>query len=166
MKKELYLTVIITEKELKLYQQSKNIDSVTILSLQYHNYLNIFFKIKADILFLHWVYNHAIHFKKNAQFSVSALYDISCDETLKLCWYLNENLSKRFIWVSCLQTAVPVLFIKKPKEELCFYVNYKGLNIITVKNHYSLSLISEILNYLNYVKIFMKLDIISAFNKL
>ena len=45
-------------------------------------------------------------------------------------------------------------------------MNYKGLNAITVKNHYSLSLIFKILNHLNYAKIFMKLNIISAFNKL
>ena len=44
-------------------------------------------------------------------------------------------------------------------------MNYKGLNAITVKNHYSLSLISETLNHLNHVKIFIKLNIISAFNR-
>ena len=45
-------------------------------------------------------------------------------------------------------------------------MNYKDLNVITVKNCYFLSLISEIFNYLNYAKIFIKLNIISAFNKL
>ena len=45
-------------------------------------------------------------------------------------------------------------------------MNYKGLNFITVKNHYFLPLIFEILNCLNCAKIFTKLDIISAFNKL
>ena len=65
-----------------------------------------------------------------------------------------------------MQAAAPVLFIKKPEEELCFYVNYRGLNVITVKNHYSLLLIFKTLNHLNHAKIFMKLNIISAFNKL
>ena len=62
--------------------------------------------------------------------------------------------------------AASVLFIKKFKGEFYFYVNYKGLNVIIVKNYYSLSLISEIFNYLNYTKIFIKLNIISAFNRL
>ena len=62
--------------------------------------------------------------------------------------------------------AAPVLFIKKFKEEFYFYVNYKDLNVITVKNCYFLLLISEIFNYLSCVKIFIKLNIISAFNKL
>ena len=90
---------------------------------------------------------------------------MNCDEALKLHQYLNENLSKKFIQINHLQTVISVLFVKKSEEELCFCVNYKGLNAITVKNHYSLLLISETFNYLNYTKIFIKLNIISAFNK-
>ncbi len=59
-----------------------------------------------------------------------------------------------------------VLFIKKLEEELCFCMNYRDLNAITVKNQYSLSLISETLNHLSWAKIFIKLNIISAFNQL
>ena len=44
-------------------------------------------------------------------------------------------------------------------------MNYRDLNAITVKNCYSLSLIFKTFNYLNHAKIFMKLDIISAFNR-
>ena len=53
MEKELHLTAITTQEEFKLYQQSKNVNSATILFSQYHNYLNVFFKKKADILLLH-----------------------------------------------------------------------------------------------------------------
>jgi len=56
------------------------------------------------------------------------------DEILELRRYLNENLSKDFIQVSCFQTIIFVLFIKKLEEELCFCVNYRDLNAITVKN--------------------------------
>ena len=97
MEKELHLAAIITQEELKLYQQNKNIDPATILPPQYCNYLDVFSKKKADILPLHQAYDHAIHLKKGAQPPVSALYDMSCDEALELCQYLNENLSKEFI---------------------------------------------------------------------
>ncbi len=89
---------------------------------------------------------------------------MSRDKILELRHYLNENLSKDFIQVSCFQTIISVLFIKKLEEELCFCVNYQDLNTITVKNWYSLSLISEMLNHLSQAKIFIKLNIISAFN--
>ena len=90
---------------------------------------------------------------------------MSCDEILELWRYLNENLSKDFIQVSHSQMITSVLFIKKFEEELCFCVNYRDLNTITVKNRYSLSLISETLNHLSWAKIFIKLNIISAFNR-
>ncbi len=91
---------------------------------------------------------------------------MSRDKILELCCYLNENLSKDFIWVSHFQTIISVLFIKKFEEELHFCMNYQDLNAITVKNQYSLSLISETLNHLSWAKIFIKLNIISAFNQL
>ncbi len=166
MKKKFHLTAFTTQEDLEVYQQSKNVDSVTILSFKYFKFLNIFFKKNIDILSLHQAHNYFIHLKKDAQFSIFALYNISCDKILKLCRYLNENLSKDFIQVNHFQMITSVLFIKKLEEELCFCVNYRDLNTITVKNWYSLSLILETLNHLNQAKIFIKLNIISAFNRL
>jgi len=59
-----------------------------------------------------------------------------------------------------------ILFIKKPSGGLYFYINYRGLNIIIINNKYFLPLILEILNRLNYIKVFFKLDIIFIFNRL
>ena len=59
-----------------------------------------------------------------------------------------------------------ILFIKKPSGGLYFYVNYRGLNTIIIKNKYFLPLILETLNRLNRIKVFFKLDIIFTFNRL
>ena len=59
-----------------------------------------------------------------------------------------------------------MLFVKKPGGGLRFYVDYRSLNAVTVKNRYPLPLILETLNRLSRAKIFTKLDIISAFNRL
>ncbi len=88
------------------------------------------------------------------------------DEILELRHYLNKNSSKDFIWINHFQTIISVLFIKKFEEELYFCVNYQDLNTITIKNWYSLSLITEMLNHLSWAKIFIKLNIIFAFNQL
>ena len=166
MKKKFHLTAFMIQEDLEVYWQSKNIDSVTILSFRYFEFLNIFFKKNVDILSLYQAHDHVIHLKEDAQSSVFALYDISRDEILELRRYLNENLSKDFIQVNHFQMITSVLFIKKLEEELCFYMNYWDLNTITVKNQYSLSLISETLNHLSWAKIFIQLNIISAFNRL
>jgi len=91
---------------------------------------------------------------------------MSCNEALELRRYLDENLSKEFIRISRSQMTISILFVKKSKDELRFCVNYKDLNAIIVKNRYSLSLIFKTLNYLSRVKIFIKLNIISTFNRL
>jgi len=114
----------------------------------------------------HQAHDYVIHLKKDAQLSVFALYNMSHDEILELQRYLDENLSKDFIQVSHSQTIISVLFVKKFEEELHFCMNYRDLNAITVKNRYLLSLISETLNHLSQIKIFIKLDIIFAFNHL
>ena len=56
--------------------------------------------------------------------------------------------------------------MKKSEEGLHFCINYWGLNVITVINWYLLPLISETLNCLSWVRIFIKLNIIAAFNRL
>ncbi len=166
IKKKFHLTAFMTQEDLEVYWQSKNVDSVKILSFRYFKFLDVFFKKNIDILSLHWTHDHVIHLKEDAQLSVFALYSMSRDEILELHHYLNENLSKDFIQVNCSQMIISVLFIKKFEEQLHFCVNYWDLNAITVKNQYSLLLISETLNHLSRVKIFIKLNIIFAFNRL
>ena len=164
MKKELHLSAIITPEELEAYWQSKNVNPATLLPERYQEYLHAFSKKKANTLPKHGPQDHTIHLKEGTQASAFTLYSMSHNEAQELCHYLDENLSKGFIWVSCSESAASVLFVKKPEGGLCFCVDYRGLNAVTVKNWYSLPLISETLNRLSQVKIFTKLDIIAAFN--
>ena len=166
MEKEIHLVTIITQEDLAAYCEYKNIDSATLLLKLYTAFLNVFFRKEADTLLKHEPYDHTIHLKEGTQASAFTLYSMSCDEALKLCQYLDENLSKGFIWVSRSDAAASVLFVKKPRGGLCFCVDYWGLNAITVKNQYLLPLISETLNYLSWARIFTKLNIIAAFNRL
>jgi len=48
--------------------------------------------------------------------------------------YLDENLSKGFIRASSSPIAAPVIFVKKPSGGLRFYIDYRALNTVTVKN--------------------------------
>jgi len=75
-------------------------------------------------------------------------------------------LIKNFIQVSFFLAISLILFVKKSSEELRFCVNYWSLNVMTVKNQYSLLLIQETLNRLTKIKYYIKLDIIAVFNKL
>ena len=65
MKKEIYLAVIITQKDLAAYCEHKNIDSVTLLLKLYTVFLNVFFRKKTDTLLKHELYDHIIYLKKD-----------------------------------------------------------------------------------------------------
>ena len=80
--------------------------------------------------------------------------------------YLDEYLSKGFIRVSFLPTTSLVFFVKKLGEGLRFYIDYRKLNSITIKNRYPLPLIRETLDRLYYTKVYSKIDIITTFNRI
>ena len=62
--------------------------------------------------------------------------------------------------------ASPVFFIKKKDGSLCLVQDYQVLNAMTVKNCYSLPLISELVNNLQGVCYFTKLDVHWGYNNM
>jgi hypothetical protein len=89
---------------------------------------------------------------------------MSEDELLVLRKFLEKNLSKGFIRASLSPAVSLVLFAKKPNRGLRFYINYRALNTITIKNRYPLLLIQETLACFSKTKFYTKLDIIIVFN--
>jgi hypothetical protein len=67
------------------------------------------------------------------------------DKLLVLWKTLTNLLNKGFIRVNSLPAAAPILFVRKPDKGLRFYINYQGLNHMTKKDCYPLSLIYKTL---------------------
>ena len=61
-------------------------------------------------------------------------YPISKDKLLVIKKYINKHLNKGFIYFSISLAAAPIFFIKKLGGGIRFYINYKGLNTIIIKN--------------------------------
>ncbi len=137
-----------------------------LISNKYHNFLDVFSCELMNILSERRLYDHKIQLQKSKTSIFESLYDMSQDELRVLKKYLKNNLIKDFIQVSSSFAISSILFVKKSSEELRFCVNYRDLNIMTVKNQYSLSLIQKTLNRLTKIKYYIKLDIIAVFNKL
>jgi len=74
---------------------------------------------------------------------------MSKDELLVVKKYINEHLNKGFICPSMLLAAAPILLVKKPRGGIRFYINYRGLNAITIKNRYLVPLIRKTLKRLS-----------------
>jgi hypothetical protein len=77
------------------------------------------------------------------------LYLISKDKFLVIKKYINKYLNKGFIYFSIFLAATPILFTKKPGGGIQFYINYKGLNTIIIKNQYPVLLIYKTLKQLS-----------------
>jgi len=61
-------------------------------------------------------------------------YLILKDKLLVIKKYINEHLNKGFIRPSILLVATLILLTKKLREGIWFYINYRGLNAIMIKN--------------------------------
>ena len=61
-------------------------------------------------------------------------YPISKDKLLVVKKYINKHFNKGFIYSSISLTAALILLAKKLGGGIWFYINYKGLNAIIIKN--------------------------------
>src|SRR2546429_8048406 len=61
---------------------------------------------------------------------------------------------------------MPILFALRKSRELRLYINYQGLNVITIKNRYPLPLINDLLDHLNDAILFSKLDLRNAYYRI
>ena len=80
--------------------------------------------------------------------------------------YINDALTKGWIRESKSPASVPVLFIPRKSGELRLYIDYRGLNALTVKNRYPLPLINELLDRLNSSIVFSKIDLRNAYHRI
>ena len=61
-------------------------------------------------------------------------YPISKDKLLVVKKYINEHFNKGFIYLNIFLTATPIFLTKKPERGIKFYINYRELNTIIIKN--------------------------------
>ncbi len=134
--------------------------------MKYYEFLDVFDQAQLNKLSSHRFYDHKIELTSDSTSSRCQAYQMFSVKLLKVKKYLNENLSKKFITFSQTFYFSSILFALKANEDLRFCMNYWKLNIIFKRNRYSLSLINEIIDKIVSCKHLIKLNIISAFNKL
>ncbi len=133
---------------------------------EYHDYLDVFDRAIINQLSSHHFYDHKIELIDEETFSWSRLYQMFDHKLQKIKKYLINHLNKEFIFFSFASYISLILFIEKKDDSLRFCVNYRKLNALIKWDHYSLSLIDEILTRIQESKYLTRLNIIVAFNKL
>ncbi|KAJ1579475.1 hypothetical protein NDA11_007601 [Ustilago hordei] len=137
-----------------------------IIPQEYHQYLDVFSRVKADKLSPHRTYDHQIPLEEGKSPPFGPIYSLSEHELKALREYLEENLAKGFISPSDSLAASPILFVKKKDGSLRLCVDYRGLNQITIRNRYPLPLIDELLDRLCKARFFTRIDLRGAYNLL
>jgi len=120
---------------------------------------SVFAKEDFDILPEHRQWDHAIELIPGSEPKSLKVYPLSPVEQKELDAFLEENLHTGQIHPSKSPMAAPVFFIKKKDGSLRLVQDYRALNSMTVKNKYSLLLISELVSQLHGARYFTKLDV-------
>jgi hypothetical protein len=111
----------------------------------YRDFLDIFSKKKAETLPPHRSTDRAINLEPGTKLPYGRIYSLSEVELKALKAYIETNLASGFIQRSSSPAASPTLFVKNKDGSLRLCVDYRALNHASVKSHYPLPLISEIL---------------------
>jgi Reverse transcriptase (RNA-dependent DNA polymerase) len=136
-----------------------------IILVDYHDFIkDALSKESFDQLPPRKPWDHMIKLVPGAQPIDCKIYPLSSEEQKQLEKFLKENLESGRIRPSKSLMASPFFFIKKKDGKLRPVQDYWKLNEMTIKNHYPLPLIQEIVDKLKGAKCFTKLDIQQGYN--
>ena len=113
-------------------QIQKNTDTLIDLNIiffeEFHDLINVFFKITSDELTSHKKHDHEIVIKENQKLNHSFLREINFQKLNFVKKYLENNLKKEFIIISHAFCSSSILLAKRSSEKLKFCVDYRRLN--------------------------------------
>jgi hypothetical protein len=93
-------------------------------------------------------------------------YKMTPKELAELKVQLKELLDKGYIRPSSLPWGYPALFVKKKDQSIRLCVDYRPLNVVTIKNKYSLPRIDILFHQLIDAKVFSKVDLYSGYHQM
>ena len=137
----------------------------TEIPAEYFDFSNVFFSDSAaELPEYNRIHDQPIDLLDNKQLPYGQIYSLGAVELEILKTYIKTNLASGFIRPSKSLADALILFIRKIDGSLRLCVDYRGLNNLTIKNRYPLSLISESLDHLGCTKRFTQLDLTNAYH--
>lgn len=140
---------------MSLMVQPLSTDDNTLLPQVYRDFLDIFHKKGAESLPPH---DCLIELLPGSAIPFGRIFPLSEPE-LVLQKYIDDNLKKGFIWPSTSPAGTGLFFVENKDHSLRPCIDYRELNIITMKNRYPLPLVPELVQRFRTAKVFSKLDL-------
>ncbi len=110
--------------------------------------------------------DYVIELQNDKESPFMSLYNLSQNELAILRRYLDDALVKDQIKHSISPVDASILFVSKLNNKLRLCVDYRSLNAITIKNRYSLPLITKTLDRLCEAKRFIALDLKNVYHRI
>lgn len=108
---------------------------------------------------------HEIQLVSDAPLPNIGIYRNSITKNKEIKQQVTGLLENSVIKLSRSPYSSPVVLVPKRDGGWQMHINYHTLNKITIKNHYLLSHIDNLLDQLKYAKIFTKLDLKSGYHQ-
>ena len=124
----------------------------------------MFGKIESERMLMRKVWDHAIDLKETFKPWKERIYPLSKNEREEVQNFVEDQLRKRYIRPSKSPQMLPVFFVGKKDRSKQMVMDYRNLNDQTVKNNYSLPLITDLINNIGSKKVFTKMDLRWGFN--
>uniref|UniRef100_A0A3B3HXC3 ribonuclease H n=1 Tax=Oryzias latipes TaxID=8090 RepID=A0A3B3HXC3_ORYLA len=144
-------------------EDSSNVDLSKIPPC-YHDLKSVFCKAKASALPPHRPYDCAINLLPGASLPKGRLFNLSGPEKVAMEEYVQEALSLGHIRPSSSPVGAGFFFVEKKDKTLRPCIDYRELNQITIKDKYTLPLISSVFDSVQEARIFTKLDLRNAYH--
>jgi len=135
------------------------------IPLEFRQYLGIMSQEAADRLPEHRPYDCKIELKEGTTVPWGPIYPLSEEELRTMCEWLKDMEKTGKIRRSTSPAGSPILFVPKPNRRgLRLYVDYRGLNAVTIPNRYPLPLMQELQDRVQGAQWFTKMDLKNGFN--
>jgi hypothetical protein len=142
-----------------------NIEEDPAIPTAYLDFADVFNPDSATTLPKHSEFDLAIDLEPGATIPFKAMFNLGPKESAELQDYIEKNLASGFIRPSKSPGGAPILFVKKKDGSLRMCVDYRSLNLLTIKNRAPLPLINESMDRLKGASIFTKLDLRNAYGQ-
>jgi len=124
----------------------------------------VFGKVESEKMLIRKVWDHAIDLKETFKPQKGRIYPLSKNEREEVQNFVKDQLRKGYIRLSKSPQTSPVFFVRKKDRSKQMVMDYHNLNDQTVKNNYSLPLITDLIDNMRSKKVFTKMDLRWGFN--
>ena len=166
IEEEKMIARIVEEKENKEEDLIELRATEEMVPRRFHKYLKVFEKKDSERMPTRKTWDHAIDLREGFVPKKGKIYPLSRVEREEVQEFMKDQLKKGYIRPSKSSQTSPVFFVLKKDGKKRMVQDYRYLNSWTIKNNYSLPLISDLMDSIGKKKVFMKMDLRWGYNNI